>query len=108
MENLSQVSSERDSSSTRVTELEAQVLSLRDEVDEAKKENAAALTRAERAESKEEAANKQEEELTPWVQALVNSLSGECSHFFRLYLRLVPSLSANVNSLHDTSCRTPW
>ena len=65
LENLSQVSSERDSSSTRIAELEAQVLSLRKEVDEAKKETAAALTRAERAESKEEAANKQEEELTP-------------------------------------------
>ena len=90
VENLSQVSSERDSSSTRVAELEAQVLSLREEVDKANKETAAALARAERAQSKEEAPSKQEEELTPRVQALVNSLSGECSNFSRLYLRLIP------------------
>ena len=46
-----------------------------------KEETAAALTRAENAESKEEAASKHEEDLTPRVQALVNSLSGECSNF---------------------------
>ena len=61
VENLSQVSSERDSSSTRIAELEAQIHSLREEVDKAKKETAAALTHAERVESKEEAASKQEE-----------------------------------------------
>ena len=63
--NLRQVSSERDSTSTRIAELEAQVLSLREEVVKAKEETAAALTRAESAESKEDAASKQEEELTP-------------------------------------------
>ena len=65
VENLSQVSSERDSTSTRVAELEDQVVSLREEVANAKREAAAALTRAENAESREEAATKQEEELTP-------------------------------------------
>ena len=84
VENLRQVSSERDSTSTRVAELEAQVLSLREEVANAKRETAAALTHAENAESREEAATKQEKELTPRVQALVNSLPGECSNF--LYL----------------------
>ena len=61
IENLRQVSSERDSTSTRITELEAQVLSLREEVVKAKEETAAALTRAKSAKSKEEAASKQEE-----------------------------------------------
>ena len=64
-ENLRQVSSERDSTSTRVAELEAQVLSLREEVASAKRETATALARTETAESREEAAAKQEEELTP-------------------------------------------
>ena len=72
IENLRQVSSERDSTSTRVVELEPQVLSLREEVAKAKEETAAALTCAKSAESKEEVASKQEEELTPRVQALVN------------------------------------
>ena len=89
VENLSQVSSDRDSSSTRVAGLEAQVLSLREEVDKEKKETAAALTRAKRAESKEEAASKKVEELTPRVQALVNSLSSECSNFSRLLNSLI-------------------
>ena len=65
VENLRQVSSERDSTSTRVAELEAQVLSLREEVASAKRETATALARAETAELREEAAAKQEEELTP-------------------------------------------
>ena len=50
---------------------------LQKEVDEVQKETAATLTRAEKAELKEQAANKQEEELTPRVQALVNSLTGK-------------------------------
>ena len=70
VENLRQVSSERDSTSTRVAELEAQVVSLHEEVANVKRETAAALTHAENAESREEAATKQEEELTPRVQAL--------------------------------------
>ena len=78
VENLRQVSSERDSTSTRVAELEAQVLSLREEVASAKREAATALGHAETTESREEVAAKQEEELTPRVQALVNSLSGDC------------------------------
>ena len=89
VENLRQVSSERNSTSTRVTELEAQVLSLREEVANAKRETAAALTRAESAELREEAASKQEEELTPQVQAFVNSLSGECSNFSCLVNSLI-------------------
>ena len=43
----------------------------------AKKEAVAALNRAKKAELKEQAASKQEEELTPRVQALVNSLTGK-------------------------------
>ena len=89
VDNLRQVSSERDSTSTRVAELEAQLLSLREEVASAKRETAAALARAENAESREEAASKQEEELTPRVQALVNSLSGECSNFSCLVNSLI-------------------
>ena len=54
------------------------MLSLREEVASAKRETATALACAETAESREEAAAKQEEELTPRVQALVNSLSGDC------------------------------
>ena len=43
----------------------------------AKKEVAATLTRAEKAELKDQAASKQEEERTPRVQALANSLIGK-------------------------------
>ena len=57
--------------------MEARVFSLREEVAGAKRETAAALARAETAESSEEAAAKQKEELTPRFQALVNSLSGD-------------------------------
>ena len=69
--------------------MEAQVLSLREEVASAKRDTAAALARAKTVESREEAAAKQEEELTPRVQALVNSLSGDCLD--SLYLLNLPA-----------------
>ena len=51
--------------------------SLKRELAEAKKEVATTVTRAEDAEAKERIASRQEEELTPRVQAVVNSLSGK-------------------------------
>ena len=77
LEHLSQVTSDRDSSNARVTELEARVAALEKELAAAKNEAAAALTRAEEATTKEHAALQQEEELTPRVQAVVNSLTGK-------------------------------
>ena len=81
---LSQVASDRDSSNARVTELETRVATLEKELTAVKNEAVTALIRAEEAKSKEQAATKQEEELTPWVQALVNSLS--CNIFPSLLL----------------------
>ena len=72
---LSQVTSDRDSSNARVTELETRVAALEKELAAAKEEAAAALTRAEEATTKEQATLQQEEELTPQVQAVVNSLT---------------------------------
>ena len=79
LDHLSQVTSDRDSSNARVTELEARVAALEKELAAAKNEVADALTRAEEATTKEQAALQQEEELTPRVQAVVNSLTGKQS-----------------------------
>ena len=78
-EHLSQVTLDRDFSNTRVTELEARVIALEKELATAKDQAAAALARAEEATTKEQAALQQEEELTPRVQAVVNSLTGKQS-----------------------------
>ena len=74
---MTHVTSDRDSSNTRIVELETKVSILEREVAAAKREVVAALTRAEKAELKEQAVSKQEEERTPRVQALVNSLTGK-------------------------------
>ena len=74
-EHLSQVTSDRDSSNARVTELENRIAALEKEADVAKKEAAAVVKRAEKAELKEKAAAKQEEDLIPRLEAIVNSLT---------------------------------
>ena len=63
-EHLSQVALDRDSSNTRVTELEARVIALEKELATAKDQAAAALARAEEATTKEQAALQLEEDLT--------------------------------------------
>ena len=76
LDHLSQVNSDRDTSNARVSELEAEVATLKRELAEANKEAATTVTRAKDAEAKERATSRQEEELTRRVQAMVNSLSG--------------------------------
>ena len=61
-----------------MTELKERVAGLEKEAATAKKEVVAAIRRGEKAEEKEQAVAKQEEEQIPRVEALVNSLSGKC------------------------------
>ena len=81
-DHLIQVTSDRDSSNSRVTKLESQVAALQKEATCAKREAADALSRAEEAERKEWEATQLQESLIPQLQAVVNSLSGKFSLLF--------------------------
>ena len=92
-EQLAIVGPEREAALTRVKELEEQVANLTAESVAAKKESVAATRRADEAVQKEKEALKQatelKEALTPRLESVVNSLSGNCSFPVLCFLLLL-------------------
>ena len=71
---------ERNTANSRVTELKERIVALEKEAAAAKQEATTAIQRAEKAEEKEQAVAKQEEDLFPRVEAVVNCLTGNFSY----------------------------
>ena len=71
---------ERNIANSRVTELEERIAALEKEAAAAKQEATAAIQRAKKVEEKEQVAAKQEEDLIPWVAAVVNCLTCNFSY----------------------------